>query len=195
MTSNVWWPSSGSTSSKCICSPGSTCSVANIPKSKKAKMMGTHIATCVNEECPVTKVSDSVWTGVSRTTIPDDQINTILAWVGGGILALIVASIIAIWILKRYKNGSCCGTQEEAPEECVHIEPDYREFMPTYENLEKEGNPGINDRYTKEPTNTNQTSANDNTLYENVNEHGHQKTDCLKTYENDDHICKGIYIE
>ena len=66
--------------------------------------------------------------------------------------------------------------------------------MPTYENLGKEGDPGNNDRYTKDPTNTNRTSTNDNTLYENVNEHGHQKTDDSKAYENDDHICKGIYI-
>ena len=194
MTSNVWWPSSGSTSSKCICPPGSTCSVANIPKSNKAKSMGAHILACKNKECPVTKVSDSVWTGVSRTSFPADQINTILAWVGGGIFALIIASIIAIWNLKRYKNGGCCGTQEEKHVECVHNEPDYSEFMPTYENLGNEGYPGISDRYTKEPTNTNQTSLNDNTLYVNVNEHGHQKAYDSKAYENDDHICKGIYI-
>ena len=161
--------------------------------------MGTHIATCKNKECPVTKGSVSVWQGVSRTNFPDGsedlyQINTILAWVGGGIFALIIASVISIWILKRYKNGRRCGTKEETQKVCVHIEPDYSEFMPTYENLEKEGGPGNNDRYTKEPTNTNQTSTNDNTLYENVNEHGHQKTDDLKDCKYDDHICKGIYI-
>ena len=161
--------------------------------------MGIHIATCKNKECPVTKGSVSIWPGVSRTSLPDGsedlyQINTILAWVGGGMFALIVASVIAVWILKRYKNGRSCGTQEEKHEECVHNEPDYSEFMPTYENLGNEGYPGINDRYTKEPTHTNQTSLNDNTLYVNVNEHGHQKTDDSKAYENDDHICKGIYI-
>ena len=157
--------------------------------------MGDHILACKNKECPVTNVSDSVWTGVSRTSFQADQINTILAWVGGGLFALIIASIIAIWILKRHKNGGCCGTQQERHEECVHIEPDYDEFVPTYENLGNEGYPGINERYTKDPTNTNQTSINDNTLYENVNEHGHQKTDDLKAYANNDHICKGIYIE